>query len=145
MFGVSESEKIIRRLADVAESAATLGPLPALANRDQIAEFLLTGGGLHVAEDAGEFVGFIGFRESADVVRIESICVVEDQQRRGVGSDMLSDFRGLVPGKLCIVAWNRWRDLEAFFLLNGFGPGCCVGPAADRVTQWREHNLIGGV
>jgi GNAT superfamily N-acetyltransferase len=71
-------------------------------------------------EEEGMLLGVIGFQPVGDVVLIRHTYVFRDQQRRGIGSSLLSYAKGLTKKRLLVGTWSDATWAIRFYEKNGF-------------------------
>jgi GNAT superfamily N-acetyltransferase len=71
-------------------------------------------------EEQGRLVGVMGFQPVKDVALIRHTYVLRDQQRRGIGSSLLSYAKGLTKRRLLVGTWSDATWAIQFYEKNGF-------------------------
>lgn len=114
-------------------------PFVPLSEPSDMYKFMTGGGNCHVIQKCESFVGWVAYQSDGEVCRVQSICVAKELQCQGIGSELLSELKEQLPGQLCVVRWEPWRDLGDFFSINGFSNPELRG----RVCyQSREHTVV---
>lgn len=71
-------------------------------------------------EEEGMLLGVMGFQPVVDVALIRHTYVLRDQQRRGIGSSLLSYAKGLTEKRLLVGTWSDATWAIRFYEKNGF-------------------------
>jgi GNAT superfamily N-acetyltransferase len=71
-------------------------------------------------EEKGRLLGVMGFQPIEDVTLIRHAYVLRDQQRRGIGSSLLSYVRGLSKTRLLVGTWSDAIWAIQFYEKHGF-------------------------
>ena len=71
-------------------------------------------------EADGELVGIMGMEPIKDVTLIRHAYVMRDQQRRGIGSSLLSYVKGLAKTRLLVGTWSDAIWAVQFYEKHGF-------------------------
>jgi len=71
-------------------------------------------------QEEGMLVGVMGFQPMEDVALIRHTYVLRDQQRRGIGSSLLSYAKGLTKKRLLVGTWSDATWAFRFYEKNGF-------------------------
>ena len=71
-------------------------------------------------EEEGMLLGVMGFQPVGDVALIRHTYVLRDQQRRGIGSSLLSYAKGLTEKRLLVGTWSDATWAIRFYEKNGF-------------------------
>ena len=71
-------------------------------------------------EEEGKLLGVMGFQPVKDVTLIRHTYVLRDQQRRGIGSSLLSYAKGLAKTWLLVGTWSDAIWAIQFYEKHGF-------------------------
>jgi len=71
-------------------------------------------------EEEGRLLGVMAFQPVKDVTLIRHTYVLRDQQRRGIGSSLLSYAKGLVKTRLLVGTWSDATWAIRFYEKHGF-------------------------
>lgn len=71
-------------------------------------------------EEEGRLLGVMGFQPVEDVTLIRHAYVLRDQQRRGIGSSLLSYVKGLSQTRLLVGTWSDAIWAIQFYEKHGF-------------------------
>ncbi len=71
-------------------------------------------------EERGRLLGVMGFQPVEDVTLIRHAYVIRDQQRRGIGSSLLSYVKGLAKTRLLVGTWSDAIWAIQFYEKHGF-------------------------
>ncbi len=71
-------------------------------------------------EEGGRLLGVMGFQPVEDVTLIRHAYVIRDQQRRGIGSSLLSYVKGLAKTRLLVGTWSDAIWAIQFYEKHGF-------------------------
>ena len=71
-------------------------------------------------EEEGRLLGVMGFQPVKDVTLIRHTYVLRDQQRRGIGSSLLSYAKGLAKTRLLVGTWSDAIWAIQFYEKHGF-------------------------
>ncbi len=88
---------------------------------DELRHEITSGVAFSGAEAGGSLVGVMGVQPVDDVILIRHAYVKADQQRRGVGSELLTQLIACAPRPVLIGTWKTARWAVRFYEKHGFG------------------------